>query len=119
MKIFGAAGALGLLIGVLLGAFAAHILAGRISPEMSNVFETGVRYEMYHSLALLAVAFLSSKGKLFRYAGAMYIAGIVLFSFSLYVLAITGDPSFGIITPIGGTAFIAGDLFLLAGFLKI
>ncbi|MCL5267614.1 MAG: DUF423 domain-containing protein [Bacteroidetes bacterium] len=119
MKFFGAAGAIGLLLGVVLGAFAAHFLSERISPEMLGVFETGVRYEMYHSLALLAVAFLSSKGKLFRYAGALFIAGIVFFSFSLYVLAITGEASFGLITPIGGTAFIAGDLFLLVGFLKI
>ncbi len=119
MRFFGAAGAAGLLLGVLAGAFGAHMLHGRISAEMLGVFETGVKYQMYHSLALLAVAFLSGKGKLFRYAGALYITGIVLFSFSLYALAVTGVVSLGYITPFGGVAFIAGDAFLLVGFLKI
>ncbi len=119
MKFFGAAGAAGLLLGVALGAFAAHELTGRISSEMLGVFETGVKYQMYHSLALLAVAFFAERGKLFRYAGVFYILGIVLFSFSLYAMALTGLDGLGYITPLGGTSFLAGHIFLLLGFLRI
>lgn len=119
MKFFGAAGAVGLLLGVALGAFAAHELRGRISAEMVGVFETGVKYQMYHSLALLAVAFFVERGKMFRYAGVFYIIGIVLFSFSLYALAMTGADALGFITPLGGVSFLAGHAFLLIGFLRI
>lgn len=118
-RFFGAAGAMGLFLGVALGAFAAHELSGRLSTEMLGVFETGVRYQMYHSLALLAVAFFADKGKLFRYAGVFYIVGIVLFSFSLYALAVTGIDGLGIITPFGGLSLLAGHILLLSGFLRI
>lgn len=117
-KFFGAAGGVGLFLGVAFGAFAAHTLRTRISSEMVEVFETGVRYQMYHSLALLAVALLADKGKMFRYAGAFYIAGIVLFSFSLYALALTGVAGLGIITPFGGVSFLAGHALLFGGFLR-
>jgi len=86
---------------------------------MLNVFETGVRYQVYHSLALLAVAMFAGKNTMFRYAGTSYILGIVLFSFSLYALAMTGIDGLGIITPFGGLSFLAGHIFLLIGFLKI
>lgn len=119
MKFLGAAGAIGLLIGIAAGAFAAHLLRGQLSAEMLGVFETGVRYEFYHSLALLAVAVFASRGRMFHYAGLLYIAGIVLFSFSLYALALTGMTWLGIITPFGGIALILGDLCLLVGFLRI
>lgn len=118
-KLFGAAGATGLFVGVALGAFAAHVLDGRISSDMLRVFETGVSYQMYHSLALLAVAFFADRGKLFRYAGAFYIVGIVLFSFSLYALAMTGFDALGFITPIGGVSLLTGHVFLILGFLRI
>lgn len=118
-RFFGAAGAVGLLLGVVLGAFAAHGLRGRISSDMLAVFETGVRYQMYHSLALLAVAVFAGRGRMFRYAGTFYIVGIVLFSFSLYALAVTGVDALGFITPLGGVSFITGHVFLLLGFLRV
>jgi uncharacterized membrane protein YgdD (TMEM256/DUF423 family) len=118
-RFYGAAGGAGLFLGVAFGAFAAHTLRTRISSEMIGVFETGVRYQMYHSLALLAVALFADRGKMFRYAGTLYILGIVLFSFSLYALAMTGGDRLGIITPFGGLSFLAGHIFLVLGFLRL
>jgi uncharacterized membrane protein YgdD (TMEM256/DUF423 family) len=103
-------GALAGVVGVGLGAFGAHGLRGRLSPEMLAVFETGVRYQMYHALALVATAALMGRldGRLINAAGWLFTAGIVLFSGSLYVVALTGVGVFGAITPIGGLAFLAG-----------
>jgi len=103
-------GALAGVVGVGLGAFGAHGLRGRLSPEMLAVFETGVRYHIYHALALVATAALMGRldGRLISAAGWLFTAGIVLFSGSLYVLALTGISVFGAITPIGGLAFLAG-----------
>jgi uncharacterized membrane protein YgdD (TMEM256/DUF423 family) len=103
-------GALAGAAGVGLGAFGAHGLRGRLSPEMLAVFETGVRYHMYHALALVATAVLAGRldGRLVTAAGWLFTSGIVLFSGSLYVLALTGVAIFGAITPIGGLAFLAG-----------
>ena len=103
-------GALAGVAGVGLGAFGAHGLRGRLSPEMLAVFETGVRYHMYHALALVATAALTGRldGRLINAAGWLFTAGIVLFSGSLYVVALTGVGVFGAITPIGGLAFLAG-----------
>ena len=93
-----------------LGAFGAHGLRSRLTPEMLAVFETGVRYQMYHALALLAVAGLMDRfnGWLIVTAGWLFVAGIVLFSGSLYTLALTGITTLGAITPLGGLAFLAG-----------
>ena len=104
------AGALAGLVGVGFGAFGAHGLRGRLSAEMLGVFETGVRYQMYHALALMALAALSDRlnGRLIEAAGWLFVAGIVLFSGSLYLLAVTGVTVLGAITPIGGVAFLAG-----------
>jgi uncharacterized membrane protein YgdD (TMEM256/DUF423 family) len=104
------AGALAGLIGVGFGAFGAHGLRGRLSPDMLAVFETGVRYQMYHALALMAIAALSDRlnGRLIEAAGWLFVTGIVLFSGSLYLLAVTGITILGAITPIGGVAFLAG-----------
>ena len=107
-----------MFLGVAFGAFAAHGLRGRVSAEMLVIFETGVRYQMYHSLALLAVAFFVDRGRMFYYAGVFYIVGIILFSFSLYALALTGIDGLGVITPIGGVSFLAGHFSLLLGFLR-
>jgi uncharacterized membrane protein YgdD (TMEM256/DUF423 family) len=103
-------GALAGVAGVGLGAFGAHGLRGRLSPEMIAVFETGVRYHMYHALALVATAALLGRldGRLINAAGWLFTAGIVLFSGSLYVVALTGISVFGAITPLGGLAFLAG-----------
>ena len=107
------AGGVAGLIAVGFGAFGAHGLRGRLTPEMLAVFETGVRYHMYHALALLLTAALAPRtpGKAdiaFRAAGWLFVAGIALFSGSLYLLAVTGVTVFGAITPIGGVALLAG-----------
>jgi len=97
-------------LAVTLGAFGAHGLRGRLSPEMLAVFETGVRYHMYHALALILVSLVMGKagGWLPHTAGWCFVAGIVLFSGSLYALALSGVTILGAITPIGGLAFLAG-----------
>src|SRR5437870_13258661 len=107
------AGAVAGLIAVAFGAFGAHGLRGRLTPEMLAVFETGVRYQMYHALALLLVAALAphvpgNADTAYRVAGWLFLAGIVIFSGSLYLLAVTGVTILGAITPIGGVAFLAG-----------
>ena len=103
-------GAVAALIAVAFGAFGAHGLRGRLSPDMLAVFETAVRYQMYHSFAILitALALARFDGWLIRTAGWLFTAGIVLFSGSLYALALTGVTGLGAITPIGGLAFLAG-----------
>jgi len=103
-------GAVAGLIAVAFGAFGAHGLRGRLTPDMLAVFETGVRYHMYHALALLLVAALMPRvdGRAMVAAGWLFVAGIVLFSGSLYLLAVTGVTVLGAITPIGGVAFLAG-----------
>ena len=104
------AGAVAGLIGVGFGAFGAHGLRTRLTPEMLAVFETGVRYQMYHALALLLTAALVPRmpGKAIVAAGWLFVTGIVLFSGSLYLLAVTGVTMLGAITPFGGVAFLAG-----------
>jgi len=106
-------GALAGFVGVALGAFGAHGLRGRLSPDMLAVFETGVRYQMYHALALMLTAAIMMSGRLeggraIAAAGWLFIAGIVLFSGSLYLLAVTGVTVLGAITPIGGVLFLLG-----------
>ncbi len=109
-RTFVLAGAVAGLLGVGFGAFGAHGLRERLSPDMLAVFETGVRYHMYHALALLLTAALAPRlpGKAVIAAGWLFVGGIVLFSGSLYLLAVTGVRILGAITPIGGIAFLAG-----------
>ena len=98
-------------IGVALGAFGAHGLRGRLTPEMLAVFETGVRYQMYHVFALLVTAAAIGRigdARLLVVAGWAFIVGIVVFSGSLYALALTEVSMLGAITPIGGVAFLVG-----------
>ena len=98
-------------LGVALGAFGAHGLRNRLSTEMLAVFETGVRYQMYHVFALLAVAATAGHVgavRLLTISGWSFIAGIVIFSGSLYALALTGVTTWGAVTPIGGLAFLIG-----------
>ena len=103
-------GAVAGFTGVTLGAFGAHALRGRLSPEMLVVFETGVRYQMYHALAIIATGLIAARmgGWLIVAAGWLFTAGIVLISGSLYLLAFTGVTILGAITPIGGVAFLLG-----------
>lgn len=105
-----AAGAVAALLGVALGAFGAHALRDRLPPELLVVFETGVRYHFYHSFGLIAAAYAASRWPegAAGVAGWLFLAGIVLFSGSHYLLALTGVRWLGDITPLGGVAFIAG-----------
>ena len=107
-------------LGVILGAFGAHGLRARLSPEMLVVFETGVRYHLIHALGLLAVAWAVSRwpGSYVSIAGYLFVAGIFIFSGSLYVLAITGIRWLGAITPIGGVCLIVGWGLLAVGVLR-
>jgi uncharacterized membrane protein YgdD (TMEM256/DUF423 family) len=113
-RLFFAIGSLSAFIAVALGAFAAHALKSRLDATMLVTFETGVRYEMYHALALLVVAWASSRwpGTAVNAAGWLFVAGTVLFSGSLYALSLTGTRWLGTITPFGGVAFLAGWLCL-------
>lgn len=111
--------AVGALLGglaVVIGAFGAHGLKGRVAPEMLEVFETGVRYHFYHALGivlvgLLATTTLVTQGRL-QVAFVAFVAGIAIFSGSLYALVLTDTRWLGAITPIGGLAFIVGWLML-------
>ncbi|ANI63000.1 uncharacterized membrane protein YgdD (TMEM256/DUF423 family) [Pseudomonas sp. PvR086] len=96
--------------GVALGAFAAHGLKNRLTPEYLAIFHTGVTYQLVHTLALLGVALLATQipGRLITWAGASFALGIVLFSGSLYLLTMTGVSKLGIVTPFGGLAFLVG-----------
>ncbi len=100
------------LLAVALGAFAAHALRGLLDQSLLQVFQTGVQYQFYHTLALALVALLPDRRSL-RLAGWSFLAGIVLFSGSLYVLALSGHHWLGAVTPLGGTAFLIGWAALL------
>jgi uncharacterized membrane protein YgdD (TMEM256/DUF423 family) len=106
------------LTGVAAGAFGAHALRSRLPADLLAVFETGARYQMYHALALLAVALVASRAAsgAATAAGWLFTAGIVVFSGSLYALALSGVRVLGAITPLGGACFLAGWVALaLAG----
>jgi uncharacterized membrane protein YgdD (TMEM256/DUF423 family) len=113
-RVFFALGAVSGFISVAAGAFGAHPLRSRLTPEYLGVFETAARYQMYHALALLAVAWAVSRGtgSIAQWAGWLFVIGTVLFSGSLYGLALTGIRWLGVITPLGGVAFLAGWLCL-------
>jgi uncharacterized membrane protein YgdD (TMEM256/DUF423 family) len=114
-RVFFGLGALSGAMAVALGAFGAHGLKTRLPVELLATFETGVRYQMYHALALLAVAWAVTRwagSSLPVAAGWLFVAGTVLFSGSLYLLALTGQRWLGAITPLGGVAFVAGWICL-------
>lgn len=119
------AGVLGAL-SVILGAFGAHALKSRMAPEALDIFETAVKYQFYHVFALLAVAIISQfiPGSLLTWSGRCFIAGIILFSGSLYLLSyfkMNGNTQMnwlGAITPFGGLCFIAGWLLLAIAAVK-
>ncbi|MDH3251590.1 MAG: DUF423 domain-containing protein [Ignavibacteria bacterium] len=106
-------------LAVVLGAFGAHGLKEHLTPEMLSVFETAVRYQVYHALAMFAVALLAdrtsahSTRRLFHASGWSFFVGIVIFCGSLYALSLTGQKWVGAITPLGGVALIAGWIFLI------
>lgn len=110
-SLFIALAAINGFIAVGLGAFAAHGLKSRLPEDLLAIFQTGVQYQMYHALALFGVGLLAmqlSDSTLLRASGWLFVAGIVIFSGSLYVLALTGTRWLGAITPIGGVAFLVG-----------
>lgn len=109
------AGSINAMLAVLLGAFGAHSLKTRLTDEMLAVYQTGVQYHFYHSLGLIIigiVAFHLPASALLKWSAWIMLAGILLFSGSLYLLAITNIRWLGMITPLGGTAFIVAWLLL-------
>ncbi len=120
-RLFFALGSLSAAMAVALGAFGAHGLRARLAADLLATFETGVRYQMYHALALFIVAWVIARwpdATLPVTAGWLFVAGTVLFSFSLYALSLSGLRWLGAITPLGGVAFIAGWLCLAATALR-
>ncbi len=107
-------------LGVAVGAFGAHSLRQRVSADLLTVFETGVRYQMYHAFGLLAVAFASDRWSQtnFNLAGWLFLIGILLFSGSLYLLCLSGMKVLGAITPLGGLCFLAAWVLLAWGVWK-
>ena len=115
MKTFIIIGAIAMAVGVILGAFGAHGLKNKLTPDMLAVYQTGVEYHLYHALGLILVGVLINQFPQvsgLHTGGWLLLAGILIFSGSLYVLAISGVRWLGAITPIGGTAFIAGWLWI-------
>jgi uncharacterized membrane protein YgdD (TMEM256/DUF423 family) len=113
-RVFTICGALSAFVAVAAGAFGAHALKARLGTDLLAVFETGARYQMYHALGLLAVALAMSRwaAPQLRAAGWLFLAGTILFSGSLYLLALTGARGLGAVTPFGGLCFLAGWLLL-------
>jgi uncharacterized membrane protein YgdD (TMEM256/DUF423 family) len=114
---FAVLGSLSALVAVAAGAFGAHALRARVPAELLAVFETGARYQMYHALALLFVAWAVTQwpSPAIRAAGWLFVGGTVLFSGSLYLLATSGTRWWGAVTPLGGLLFLGGWLTLAVG----
>jgi len=117
-KLFLVIGAIAMLAAVALGAFGAHALKSQLAPDLLAVYRTGVEYHFYHALGLLAVGLAAQRlpdSNWLRASGWLMLAGIVIFSGSLYLLALTGVRAFGAVTPIGGLAFmLAWVMFAVA-----
>ena len=114
-----AGGILGLL-GVVAGAMGVHALRDTLDARALSTFETGVRFQMYHALALLAVGLLAGQWRtgIVRLSGVLFTVGVVLFSGSLYILAITGIGVFGAIAPLGGLSLMAAWTSLIVGAIR-
>lgn len=123
MKFFIIAGAINGFLSVALGAFGAHLLEGRVADKYLATWDTAVQYQMFHAVVLLAIGILMS-GKVLgqistlNTAGYLILAGIIIFSGSLYVLSLTGISILGAVTPIGGVAFLAGWIMLIVAAVK-
>lgn len=105
------------LLGVAAGAFGAHALRDQLDPSRSLAFETAVRYQLIHALALVAVALGSERwpSRAWRAAGSLFAAGVIVFCGSLYLLSLTGVGAFGAITPVGGACLLVGWALVAAG----
>ena len=121
MKLFLTAAAISGALAVLFGAFGAHLLKKMITPEMLDVYKTGVQYQFYHTFALLFTGILMNFNptKSLKWAGYLFISGITVFSGFLYLLSVTGVKSLGMIVPIGGLMLVAAWVCLVIHFLKI
>ena len=120
MKLFAALGSLNALLAVAAGAFCAHALKGYVPADRLTVFEVGARYHMFHALGFFAVAWLADRGAPgATAAGALMLAGIVVFSGSLYLLAITGARWLGAVTPLGGLLLLAAWALLAWSALRL
>lgn len=119
-RTFALLGAILAFLAVALGAFGAHGLSTRLSPDQMEIFETGVRYHMYHALALFPAAWAAGQwpGTGTSAAGWLFVAGVVVFSGSLYLLVTTGPRWLGAVTPLGGLAFLAGWALLALAALR-
>ncbi len=111
-RVFVVIGSVLAFFAVAAGAFGAHMLRARLSPDMLNAFEVGARYHMYHALGILLVAWASTRWPGSESAGWLFLAGIIIFSGSLYGLGLSGQRWLGAITPFGGLAFLLGWLVL-------
>ena len=113
-RLFFMLGALCGFVGVALGAFGAHALKTRLDPSLLATFEVGVRYQMYHAFALLAVGWAQTRwpGPVLNASGWLFVAGTVIFSGSLYALSLTGEKWLGAVAPVGGLALLSGWLCL-------
>ncbi|MFZ4454066.1 DUF423 domain-containing protein [Salibacterium aidingense] len=121
-KLFVILGALNAALAVGFGAFGAHGLEGKLSDRLMDVYQTGVQYHIMHALGLLVIgltAAYAGGSTSLSWAGWLLFGGIVIFSGSLYTMAFTGISWLGAITPIGGTAFIAGWIMLIIAVVKI
>jgi uncharacterized membrane protein YgdD (TMEM256/DUF423 family) len=121
LKTFIIIGAINAFLAVALGAFGAHGLKDRLDAHYLDIWKTGVTYQMFHGLGILAVAMLLGKAaasSLFSWSGWLMLIGIILFSGSLYVLSLTKINVLGAITPIGGVAFLAAWILMIIGAIK-
>lgn len=121
MKVFIILGAINAFLAVALGAFGAHGLEGKVSDHYLDVWETAVQYQMFHAAGLFAVGILMqlTDASFLNTAGWLMLAGIIFFSGSLYVLALSGVSVLGAITPIGGVLFLAAWVLVIIGFIKL
>jgi len=120
-RLFLATGGVAALLAVALGAFGAHALRSRVAPEMLAVWHTGVEYHVFHALGLLAVGIVAIHlpgSTLLRWSGLLMLVGIILFSGSLYLLALSGERWLGAVTPVGGLAFLAAWVLFVAAVLR-
>lgn len=121
LKLFVSIGSILAFLGVAIGAFGAHSLANVLTGKWKGIYETGVQYHLIHALGLVLIGLLAERlagGALFLWAGWLMVAGVVLFSGSLYMMSITKVEVLGAITPIGGVAFLASWLLIVIAVIK-